>query len=85
MNAEDHGSRRFIMIENGDPTSGRIPKGEGFTTQVTAERVRRLITGEWADGKKHPKHTTGFTDFGANEQMCAGAWRAGPARRQFHR
>ena len=68
MNAEDHGNRRFIMIENGDPTSGSVPR-EKFTTQVTAERVRRLITGEWADGKKHPKHTTGFTYFRANEQI----------------
>jgi adenine-specific DNA-methyltransferase len=68
MNAEDHGNRRFIMIENGDPTSGAVPK-EKFTSQVTAERVRRLITGEWADGKKHPKHSTGFTYLRANEQI----------------
>lgn len=67
MNAEDGGNRRFILIESGDPTvKGKINR-ERYTTDITAERVRRVITGQWADGKTHPAHETGFTYFNASK------------------
>jgi len=49
MNAEDDGNRRFILIESGDPSPGaRVPRSR-YTSEITAERIRRVITGKWAD------------------------------------
>ena len=49
-----------------------MPRGK-YTSTVTAERVRRLITGKWADGSKHAKHKTGFHFFRAHKQITKGA------------
>lgn len=69
MNAEDGGKRRFILIEGGDPSpTAKVPRNK-YTTEITAERVRRLITGQWADRKEHVKHKTGFHFFRAYEQI----------------
>ena len=73
MNSEDGGERRFILVESGDPNpDASVPRGK-YTSTVTAERVRRLITGKWADGSKHAKHKTGFHFFRAHKQITKGA------------
>jgi adenine-specific DNA-methyltransferase len=43
-NAEDETNRRFILIESGQGD-------DKFCDQLTAERVRRVISGKWATGK----------------------------------
>ncbi len=69
MNAEDDGRRRFILIENGDPTvKGKVPRAS-YTDSLTAERIRRVITGKWADGKAHPVLDTGFTFYNADKRI----------------
>lgn len=72
MNAEDNGNRRFILIESGDPTEKKIPKHR-YTDEITAERVRRVVTGQWADGKSHPKHKTGFHFYRARDEITKAA------------
>lgn len=52
MNAEDLGNRRFILIEQGDPKAKNVSR-ERYATEITAERIRRVIHGHWADGKEH--------------------------------
>ncbi len=66
MNAEDNGKRRFILIESGDPTVKNKIKRERYTLDLTAERVRRVLTGQW-DAEKRPSHDTGFTFFNAHK------------------
>ena len=73
MNAEDNGERTFVLIENGDPASVAKVSRSNFTSEITAERVRRVITGAWADGKEHAKHQTGFHFFKAHEQITRNA------------
>ena len=72
MNAEDNGNRRFILIESGDPTEKKIPKHR-YTDEITAERVRRVIAGQWADGKSHPKHKSGFHFYRARDEITKAA------------
>lgn len=67
MNAEDGGQRRFILIESGDPTAKGKVNRDRYTNDITAERVRRVVTGCWADGKDHPTHDTGFTFYNAHK------------------
>jgi len=45
MNREDGGRRRFLLIESG---SG----DDRFCTDLTAERLRRVITGQWRSGAR---------------------------------
>ncbi len=68
MNAEDAGHRRFILVENGDPTNKKIPRDE-YTNRVTAERLRRVLTGHWDDGKEHPALLGGFTFYEAKKSV----------------
>jgi adenine-specific DNA-methyltransferase len=68
MNAEDDGNRRFILVENGDPTNKKIPRDE-YTNCLTAERVRRVLSGQWADGKEHPTLRGGFTFYEAKKSV----------------
>lgn len=69
MNAEDSGNRQFILIESGDPKDeSKIPRSQ-YTNKLTAERVRRVITGKWADGKEHPQHDTGFHYYRARDEI----------------
>jgi adenine-specific DNA-methyltransferase len=69
MNAEDGGNRRFILIESGDPTAKSKINRDRYTTDITAERLRRVISGKWADGKPHPPHDTGFTFYNASKNI----------------
>jgi adenine-specific DNA-methyltransferase len=73
MNAEDGGCRRFILVEGGDPSPGARVAREKYTSEITAERIRRVISGKWADGEKHAKHKTGFHFFRAHEAITKAA------------
>jgi adenine-specific DNA-methyltransferase len=68
MNAEDGGQRRFVLVENGDPTNRKIPRDE-YTDRLTAERIRRVLSGRWADGKPHPSLPGGFTFYEAKRSV----------------
>lgn len=47
LNKEEEASRRFILIEQGNTA-----KGDHYARTLTAERIRRAISGDWAAGKK---------------------------------
>ena len=49
LNKEADASRRFILIEQGN-----TDKGDHYAKTLTAERIRRVITGDWASGKREP-------------------------------
>jgi adenine-specific DNA-methyltransferase len=72
MNAEDNGNRRFILIESGDPSNKKVPRSK-YTSEITAERVRRVITGKWAEKQRHPSHRTGFHYYRAHDQITKAA------------
>lgn len=44
----DH-SRRFVLIEQ-----GRTDRGDPYAKTLTAERLKRVVTGDWAGGKQPP-------------------------------
>jgi adenine-specific DNA-methyltransferase len=54
LNADQNICRRFVLIEQGN-----IDTGDHYAETLTAERVRRVITGEWASGARVPL-TAGF-------------------------
>ena len=62
MNAEDDGQRRFILIEAGLTAKTGMIEGLHYVNQITAERVRRVIDGTWATGKRNGR-SGGFTFF----------------------
>lgn len=49
LNQEAGTSRRFILIEQGN-----TEKGDHYARTLTAERVRRVITGDWKSGRREP-------------------------------
>lgn len=49
LNQEQEVSRRFILIEQGN-----TDKGDHYAKSLTADRLRRVITGDWASGKRDP-------------------------------
>jgi adenine-specific DNA-methyltransferase len=49
LNKEAGASRRFILVEQGN-----TEKGDLYAKTLTAERLRRTITGEWAIGRREP-------------------------------
>ncbi|WP_186143705.1 site-specific DNA-methyltransferase [Burkholderia gladioli] len=49
LNRDAEASRRFILIEQGN-----TEKGDHYAKTLTAERVRRVISGAWAVGEKEP-------------------------------
>ncbi len=51
LNEETKTSRRFILIEQGN-----TDKGDRYAKTLTADRVRRVINGEWATGQRDPQH-----------------------------
>ncbi len=69
MNAEDQGQRQFILIENGDPRAASKFARARYTADMTAERVRRVISGKWADNKPHASHDTGFSYYRAQDEI----------------
>lgn len=68
MNAEDNGNRRFILVENGDPTNKKIQR-DIYTERLTAERIRRVLSGKWADGEENPSLPGGFTYYEAKKTL----------------
>ncbi|MDD5279515.1 site-specific DNA-methyltransferase [Acidithiobacillus sp.] len=49
LNAEAVTNRRFILIEQGNTDNG-----DHYARTLTAERVKRVLTGDWASGKRPP-------------------------------
>lgn len=49
LNKEEEATRRFILIEQGN-----TDKGDHYSRTLTAERIRRVISGDWATAKKQP-------------------------------
>lgn len=49
LNAETGANRRFVLIEQGN-----TEKGDHYASTLTAARVKRVITGDWASGKRPP-------------------------------
>lgn len=46
LNATQDADRRFILMEQGRPE-----KGDSYSETLTANRLRRVIAGDWANGK----------------------------------
>ncbi|BCJ87671.1 site-specific DNA-methyltransferase [Effusibacillus dendaii] len=69
LNHEYGGNRRFILIEGGFVGKNTKINQEDYTDKITAERIRRVITGKWADKKKHSTYDTGFTYFRADKAI----------------
>lgn len=46
LNYESEASRQFILIEQGN-----TEKGDHYARSLTAERIKRVLTGDWASGK----------------------------------
>ncbi|MFY0530497.1 site-specific DNA-methyltransferase [Archangium gephyra] len=49
LNQESDAQRRFILVEQGRPE-----RGDPYARGLTAERVRRVISGDWASGARPP-------------------------------
>jgi adenine-specific DNA-methyltransferase len=49
LNRQSGASRRFILIEQGRPE-----RGDPYARSLTADRMKRVITGEWASGPRDP-------------------------------
>ena len=49
LNKEEAATRRFILIEQGN-----TDKGDHYARTLTAERIRRVISGDWAIANKAP-------------------------------
>jgi len=73
MNAADGGSRRCVLIEGGyTPKQSKVKAAE-YTDKITAERLRRVISGKWEDGKEHPTYDTGFSFYRARDKISKSA------------
>jgi DNA modification methylase len=49
LNTHLHANRTFILVEQGNPVTG-----DPFAQTGTSERLRRVLTGEWASGRHAP-------------------------------
>jgi len=49
LNAVTGAERRFILVEQGRPD-----KGDSYARSLTADRLQRVVTGEWKVGKREP-------------------------------
>lgn len=49
LNRESDASRRFILIEQGNDE-----KGDHYAKTLTADRVKRVVTGKWKSGDREP-------------------------------
>lgn len=56
LNSEAGTDRRFILIEQGRPDNG-----DSYARTLTADRLRRVVEGDWASRKKHIGLGSGFT------------------------
>lgn len=46
---QEDARRRFVLIEQGN-----TDKGDHYAKTLTADRIRRVVTGDWASGKREP-------------------------------
>jgi adenine-specific DNA-methyltransferase len=46
LNANSASSRRFVLVEQGRPD-----RGDPYARSLTSDRLRRVITGKWSNGK----------------------------------
>ena len=54
LNAADNVSRRFVLVTNNEDANAEGgDSATGISRNVTAVRLRNVITGVWADGKPH--------------------------------
>jgi len=49
LNAESGAKRRFIMVERGRPD-----RGDSYARTLLADRLQRVVSGNWARGKRPP-------------------------------
>jgi adenine-specific DNA-methyltransferase len=49
LNSETGAERRFVLIEQGRPD-----RGDTYARSLTADRLKRAVTGNWASGKVEP-------------------------------
>ncbi|AWB77632.1 site-specific DNA-methyltransferase [Stenotrophomonas maltophilia] len=49
LNQEQEANRRFILIEQGNDA-----KGDNYAKTLTADRLKRVITGKWKSGDREP-------------------------------
>ena len=68
LNETDAAERRFILIEQGRPENG-----DSYARTLTADRLRRAITGDWADGKTHEGLPGGYEFRQLTKQVDANA------------
>jgi adenine-specific DNA-methyltransferase len=55
LNDETDTERRFILVEQGRPE-----RGDPYASSLTANRLKRVVTGAWASGRQTPLHS-GFS------------------------
>jgi adenine-specific DNA-methyltransferase len=55
LNDETDTERRFILVEQGRPE-----RGDPYASSLTANRLKRVVTGAWASGRQTPLHN-GFS------------------------
>jgi adenine-specific DNA-methyltransferase len=67
LNAQDAGSRRFILIEAGLVGPKAKVSGADYANKITAERVRRIVSGNYAIGPR-PPIPGGFTFMNADRK-----------------
>jgi adenine-specific DNA-methyltransferase len=49
LNQQQEAQRRFVLIEQGRPD-----RGDSYARSLTADRLGRVVTGDWASGKRDP-------------------------------
>jgi adenine-specific DNA-methyltransferase len=49
LNQDSGASRRFVLIEQGRPE-----RGDPYASSLTANRLKRVVTGDWASGPQPP-------------------------------
>lgn len=64
MNKTEGHSRRFVLIERGDEKNG-------FANSITAERIRRVITGSWENSKNVSALGGSFSYYKAGKPISA--------------
>jgi adenine-specific DNA-methyltransferase len=67
LNVEASGQQRFILIEQGRPENG-----DSYARSLLSERLRRVVSGEWASGKRDPV-SSGFTFLSLGKKVDANA------------
>lgn len=55
LNSQSGADRRFILVEQGRPENG-----DSYAKTLTADRLARVVSGDWANGKGKPLGS-GFT------------------------